>query len=399
MEDPLTISVADHFHMQLDSDFSAFSFPNAFSGYPGPDTLEPSYLSGHQLGYQMDNRMEDMAHPLRDSLDFPESSHDDLNQYFTGSPFSNSLQSTTPVPRYSALKSHSTLGGYSPTAWERSVVNSTPDPWVAPAPTSSLAIITTGLERTDSHDTVLMHGQVTPGDSPSSPSKLPKPQQRKSSTRKTKATTTARRKSESFSAEEELRASPIRKRKPRKSSKKTPTAEQEAQKRETFLKRNREAAYKCRVKKKSQTEMIMERVKILDADNAVKGLEVEQLRREIEGLRALLLPHYRECGDARLVRFMDRMAARGSVCSTEGGPYSETSPEGNSCGRRASEAVFEMGGFEESMGMAGGIGGTSISSASLSGSRPQSREGEVYGGGFDQGRTSPLLDLDGMESM
>ncbi|KFY46552.1 hypothetical protein V494_00428 [Pseudogymnoascus sp. VKM F-4513 (FW-928)] len=63
-------------------------------------------------------------------------------------------------------------------------------------------------------------------------------------------------------------------RKPRRSSKKRTTAEQASAKRETLLKRNREAAYKCRLKKKKQTEEVTERVKVLGDDNAAKVVEV-----------------------------------------------------------------------------------------------------------------------------
>jgi hypothetical protein len=96
-------------------------------------------------------------------------------------------------------------------------------------------------------------------------------------------------------------------RKPRRSSKKTTTAEQAAAKREMFLKRNREAAYKCRLKMKAQTAKVVERVNALGEDNAAKGVEVERLQREVEGLRGLLLPHYTGCEDEQVVAYSDRL--------------------------------------------------------------------------------------------
>ncbi|KAL5344647.1 transcription factor [Pseudogymnoascus australis] len=80
---------------------------------------------------------------------------------------------------------------------------------------------------------------------------------------------------------------------------------------ETYLKKNREAAYKCRMKKKTQTEEVVERVKALGEDNRVKSVEVERLRRELEGLRGLLLSHYRVCGDALVVAYLDGLGGVG----------------------------------------------------------------------------------------
>lgn len=107
-------------------------------------------------------------------------------------------------------------------------------------------------------------------------------------------------------------------RKPRRSSKKTTTAGQVAAKRETFLKRNREAAYKCRVKKKTQTEKDVEMVKTIGEDNAARLIEVESLRGEVKWLRGLLLPHYRGCEDKRVVAYLDGLGCLGEGCGGMG---------------------------------------------------------------------------------
>ncbi|KFZ25082.1 hypothetical protein V502_00438 [Pseudogymnoascus sp. VKM F-4520 (FW-2644)] len=81
--------------------------------------------------------------------------------------------------------------------------------------------------------------------------------------------------------------------------------------------RNREAAYKCRVKK-TKTEKDVKKVKTIGDDKAAKRIEVEGLRSEIEGLRVLLLPHYRGCGDERVVAYLDGVGGLGGGCGVTG---------------------------------------------------------------------------------
>ena len=163
------------------------------------------------------------------------------------------------------------------------------------------------------------NGHVTPGDSPEeargSPPKWVKATLVRKQSRKGKVTAAAAAaaaaSASSATSEENLWGTQggetkfKKQRKPRRSSKKMTTAEQAAAKRETFLKRNREAAYKCRVKTKTQTAEVVERVKTLGEDNAAKGIEVERLQREVEGLRGLLLPHYTGCEDEQVVAYPD----------------------------------------------------------------------------------------------
>jgi len=393
----MTMSASDQFNIALDQDFSSFSYPNAYADYAGPDIFGASYLSGSQLGFQLENRLDDPI--LNPPLDLQKSSHDDLNQFFADPAFLNMAPSPVPAHRCSDLKSQSTLGRYSPAPWQRGVdPSSQADPWATAQQPSSLAIGTAALEKVDSRDTVTQHGQVTPGDSPASPSKSSKPQRK--TTRKTKATT---KKSESTSSSPAAEPSaPAKKtRKPRKSSKKPATPEQEALRRETFLKRNREAAYKCRIKKKTQTEMIMERAKALDANNRMKGAEVQQLRREVERLRALLMLHYRECRDERLIEYMDGMVKRESWASSFSYSTVETdatSPASMDRGteRRESENVFEMRDFEESIAHAGSRrssnAGSSVSRLSSSGMMME-EPAELFLDAVAAGGTPPPQDL------
>lgn len=94
----------------------------------------------------------------------------------------------------------------------------------------------------------------------------------------------------------------------------------------------------------------MERVKALGDDNRSKAAEVERLRREVEGLRGLLLPHYRVCGDERVVAYLDGLGSvggawgggaaigRGSLGSLGGGlgELGLGEDDGSDAGRRGS---------------------------------------------------------------
>ncbi|KFZ20442.1 hypothetical protein V501_00144 [Pseudogymnoascus sp. VKM F-4519 (FW-2642)] len=305
MEDPLSTSVNDAFNM-LDPEL--LSYPNASLDSQVFDFLNPSYQSGAEP-----NRLEYASHSSNSALDFPKP-HDDLSHYLSDSPF----PSPTPGSRHAALISQVPHSGYSPTPWDGGLVSTAQDNWVPPinaAAPAPLSIITSGFERVDFRN-VMHHGQATPADlleeGLSSPPKSAKSASARRQSKKEKeiatATATASAFASSAMSEENSTGSQggsetkvKKRRKPRRSSKKRTTAEQAAAKRETVLKRNREAAYKCRLKKKAQTVEVVERVKVLGEDNAAKGSEIERLRTDVEGLRGLLLPHYRGCGVERVV--------------------------------------------------------------------------------------------------
>ncbi|OBT66736.1 hypothetical protein VE03_04126 [Pseudogymnoascus sp. 23342-1-I1] len=384
MEDPLTMSATDAFNMLDDSGLPSFSYPDAYLDYQVPDFFNPSYLSGAHLTTTTTSFPSDdtphsalTATPSNAPLDFPKP-HDDLSHFFADSPFS----SPGPNQRYAPMKGQMSQG-YSP-AWgsqegwshnngnnANNHINNNNNSNQASGSQQPLAILTSGFEPGDAR-TVVHHGQVTPGDSPETATSPGPGKGRAASSRRasrkgkesissiattaTSASATSsrdsgrdssgRRDSAITAASSPPSPAPakIKKpRKPRRSSKKPTTAEQAALKRETFLKRNREAAYKCRVKKKTQTEEVVERVKALGEDNRMKSAEVERLRREVEGLRGLLLPHYRVCGDERVVAYLDGL---GSV----GGAW------GGGAGRLGSLAGLggEMGG----LGLGGDDGGS-----------------------------------------
>lgn len=378
MEDPLTVSAADAFQM-LDSEMPSFSYPDTYLDYQVPDFFNPSYLSGAHLtttttaatSYPSDEGPHSaLTSTAAPPLDFPKP-HDDLSHFFADSPFS----SPTPNQRFVPTKGQGQQT-YSP-AWgsqegwsngnnnNNNHINNNNNNNNSQAPTSQgspLAILTSGFEPGDAR-TVVHHGQVTPGDSPETASSPGPAKGRAASSRRASrkgkesissiatattvaSATSSRRDSGVTTASSPPAEAPAKvkkPRKPRRSSKKPTTAEQAALKRETFLKRNREAAYKCRVKKKTQTEEVVERVKALGEDNRSKAAEVERLRREVEGLRGLLLPHYRVCGDERVVAYLDGL---GSV----GGAWGGGATRGSLAGLGGEMGGLGLGGDEGSVG-------------------------------------------------
>ncbi|KFZ04465.1 hypothetical protein V502_10129 [Pseudogymnoascus sp. VKM F-4520 (FW-2644)] len=307
MEDPLTMSATDAFNM-LDSEMPSFSYPDAYLDYQVPDYFNPSYLSGGHLttttaaGASTSYPSDDTPHSALTStsgpLDFPKP-HDDLSHFFADSPFS----SPGPNQRYVPIKgqgqqAYSPAWGSQQDGWSHNnnnnnnnhINNNNNNNQAPTSQGSPLPILTSGFEPGDAR-TVVHHGQVTPGDSPETTSS-PGPGKGRASRRASRkgkesissiATTTtvasassSRRDSGATAASSPPAEAPVKvkkPRKPRRSSKKPTTAEQAALKRETFLKRNREAAYKCRVKKKTQTEEVVERVKALGEDNRSKAAE------------------------------------------------------------------------------------------------------------------------------
>ncbi|KFX93336.1 hypothetical protein O988_06872 [Pseudogymnoascus sp. VKM F-3808] len=338
MEDPLNTSATDAFHM-LNPELPSFSYPDAYVDYQVPKFINPSYLSGTHLTTTSNTYPSDGTYSATNAttivapLDFPKT-HDDLSHFFADSPFS----SPTPNQRHAPLKPHT----YSPIPWaaqERGWNNNNNNnnnqhnattTWTQP----SLAILTSGVELDDAR-TVVHHGYVTSSDSPKvvvSSSSLDVKGcagSARRGSRKGKERVSAASSGGSLELAASLAAKVKKARKPRRSSKKMTTAEQAAAKRETYLKRNREAAYKCRMKKKTQTEEVMERVEALGNDNRVKSVKVEGLKREVESLRGLLLPHYRVCGNELVLAYLDGLGGvrsggvPGGDASLKGGPGSE----------------------------------------------------------------------------
>ncbi|KAI9092918.1 hypothetical protein DFS34DRAFT_281710 [Phlyctochytrium arcticum] len=66
------------------------------------------------------------------------------------------------------------------------------------------------------------------------------------------------------------------------------------EKRKTFLERNRQAALKCRQKKKQWLQSLQSKVEFLTSDNENLTVQATQLREEVLNLKTLLLAH-REC--------------------------------------------------------------------------------------------------------
>lgn len=73
------------------------------------------------------------------------------------------------------------------------------------------------------------------------------------------------------------------------------TKEEVAATRKRFLLRNRQAAYKCREKKKIWVTDLLERKEFFTIDNAKQPYEIEQTMLELNDLRTMAVEHYRVC--------------------------------------------------------------------------------------------------------
>lgn len=277
-----------------------------YSNFPQPDVFSPSYLFNLPT-----------FNPNELFNDLPRSSHDDLNQFFNdaafgggtpggggllGSKFGGEISPLPVAMTQNWLKNLQQSTSTSMPDWEKQERDEERENG------NGIGLAVDTKLDSEQRETLIKNGQATPGDSPSSPKSA---KGIRKTTRKSKTSAKLEGAAPTTTTSGQTPVPAKRARKPRRSNKKKTTPEEEAAKRETFLKRNREAAYKCRIKKKNQTEGIVERAKMLDADNAVKGLEVERLRREVEGLRALLLPHWRGCGDQNVSSYVDNLVNSG----------------------------------------------------------------------------------------
>ena len=288
---------------QSNSMTSMTSMMDPYSNFQQPDVFSPSYLSNLPT-----------FNPNELFNDLPRSSHDDLNQFFNDAAFGGGTPGASGLSKFGMSGEKSPLPAAMTQNWLRNMQQSTSVPdWENQSQSqerengNGALAVDTKLD-TEQRETVIKNGQATPVDSPSSPKSA---KGVRKATRKSKASAKLEAAAPTTTSSDQGPVPAKRARKPRRSNKKKPTPEEESAKRETFLKRNREAAYKCRIKKKNQTEGIVERAKMLDADNAMKGLEVERLRREIESLRASLLPHWRGCGDRNVSSYVDNLVNSG----------------------------------------------------------------------------------------
>lgn len=71
--------------------------------------------------------------------------------------------------------------------------------------------------------------------------------------------------------------------------------EEVAAKRDDFLARNRQTAYKCREKRKAWVTHLVEREEFFTKNNAQLPYEIEKIRLELKDLRAIAVEHYKFC--------------------------------------------------------------------------------------------------------
>ncbi|OBT64271.1 hypothetical protein VE03_06811 [Pseudogymnoascus sp. 23342-1-I1] len=324
----------NNFHIS-DSEMRYFSYPGDCDDYQVTDFSSLSYLFDPELSYQTEPNVlldhtvtrDSCGSGSRSSISSNESPelHKDLSDFFSEDLLS-SLATGQPFATLNAQIPHL---GYSSIPLDSHLASKSPNSWASPPPTPSTGrdIFTSGFEPFE-HHTVMNHGQITPCDSPtdfqpllhesteSAPTTRRQSRKRKEVAAVTTTTTnaTAVASVESKESLKRLRGSEAKVKKPTKSRQpsKKKALETVAAKREAFLKRNKEAAYKCRMKIKTQRVEDAERMKVLKEDNASKGLEVEKLRSEVCGLKGLLLSHYRECGDERLMEYWSGIGGVGA---------------------------------------------------------------------------------------
>ena len=341
----------DNFHIS-DSEMPYFPYPDAAIDYQIDDFSNLSCFFDPEIIYQtepdvhLDNTLTSVSHDDNSSSissDWSPELHDDLSDFFS----EQLLSYPATEQRFATLEAEIPPSGYSSISLDRRRLDSTASDSRASSPPATpparSAIFTSGFEPFK-HHIEINHGQITPGNSPkdlqpllressnATPTTRRQPRKRKEVAAVTISITNA---TAAVSLEKDLKplkGGGAKVKKPTKSqrpSKKT-TPENVAAKREAFLKRNKEAAYKCRVKMKTQRVESEERSRVLTEDNALKGLEIEKLRSEVYGLKRLLLSHYRGCGDERLMAYLDGVGGVGLEEGVEAGRHEDENVVGSS---------------------------------------------------------------------
>ncbi|KAI8374322.1 uncharacterized protein BYT42DRAFT_500142, partial [Radiomyces spectabilis] len=102
---------------------------------------------------------------------------------------------------------------------------------------------------------------------------------------------------------------------------------QDEEKRKNFLERNRQAALKCRQRKKEWLQNLQTRVEYLTVDNEQLQLQTSSLREELLNLKTILLAH-KDCpiGQEAMLKLIHRpipgLSAMGQIT-----PPSTASPQ------------------------------------------------------------------------
>jgi hypothetical protein len=335
MENTLFSFMSDHFASALEVATPTFS--NCALSLQGPKE-QLLTRSNRQVGYlEHDDRPTHNAH-LYQASNIPASSHSDLNEFFTDS-------AIDPHIHYEHGEFLKSFGQLEPNHGRRSESLTNPDDSKSSVKISGLSDqcmndpITSAcrspldlwdslsldpVDMTWNVNTTVQHGQITPGNSPVSLGESTKITNSKTG-RKSPGKSPRKMAVNRFQVSDALPCKSSRKpRKSRKSHKKARTIEEEAKHHEQFLKRNREAAHKCRIKRKSQIENIQDRAKVQANEIAAKGLEIARLKHEVNTLRALLMPHYQECDDQRMVEYLDAGTSRYEAWARDTSPLNFT---------------------------------------------------------------------------
>lgn len=346
------------FHLS-DSEMPYFSYPGVCADYQVTDFSNLSCLWDPQMSSQtepnvhLDNTITSVSEGDVSSISSNESPelYEDLSNFFS----EDLLSSPASDQPFATLNAQISQSGYSTMPPDNHLASTAPNSSASPqatTPSTPPAIFTSGFEPIN-HHTVMNNGQITPANSPDSlqyqlgESRKTAPaswRQSRKGEEVVAITATNTHATAAASAEREKNPKPLKGgkakvKKPTKSqrpSKKT-TIERDVAKREAFLKRNKEAAYRCRMKVKVQRVEEAEKMMVLKVDQASKGLEIEKLRSEVYGLKRLLLSHFKKkAGDVRLIEYWDGF---GGVGAGEG--------VGARCYGDGIAVVSVQGGFED----------------------------------------------------
>ncbi|GME34821.1 cAMP response element binding (CREB) protein [Neofusicoccum parvum] len=138
----------------------------------------------------------------------------------------------------------------------------------------------------------------------------------------------------------------------RKSPGHDPKAAADKAKREEYLRKNREAASKCRAKKKDWTQQMDERYRDLATRNQLLRAELDTLSNSVYELKEMVLQHA-DCGFFPIEGFLQAEAKKVQA-SVRSRPFAETSTQPSPPDRVSS---YAQSGARLSVDDAGGISG------------------------------------------
>lgn len=271
-----------------------------FSGRPGDE-----FGNQYQSQFLQDPSNDDIGRILTPGLSFLNMDVEPEINKVLGGPTSYSVLNQAPAAQ--GLDSYSTALVFGPEGLEALPAGQ----WSNVKPQDLKD--TNFLENNNQRSTAVMHGQITPGDSPQDEDKTGKANlvSKGTSIQNDAAPNVTRGKRPSFSSKPDIPSNPDESvprpaKKARKSKKKPITREQEEAKRKRFLERNRVAADKCRQNRKKWIDDLQEKCHSYSADNAAKKAALDEMEHELMQMKNMLLLHSQTCKDHKILDWVDR---------------------------------------------------------------------------------------------